>query len=46
MRQEVRDMDTGQDMGDRSWVMGGRPWEIEDGRQDRRSETGERRYVI
>ena len=26
--------------------MGGRPWEIEDGRQERRSETGERRHVI
>ena len=26
--------------------MGGRPWEIGDGRQDRRSETGERRHVI
>ena len=26
--------------------MGGRPWEIGDGRQDRRRETGERRHVI
>ena len=42
MRQAGRRCDTGglghgQDMRDRSRVMGGRPWEIGDGRQDRRS---------